>query len=640
MAAILHQLDQRRLIDANGIADGASIYFELTGTLTPTPVYTTAALTTEHPQPIVVASGAAVPDIYLDSEVTYRRRIVYPDGTVDDTDPYTAGAVRGSDLASTDPTLGAALVYQATRSAADRTVLAAIDGTKVPAVLLNEGVPAVRGRMGTFIWTSGDHSAAVTADTAQGVYVAPASDTTGASGAWVRHNATEMRVEWFGTGATALQAAIDLAKAIDRTSVVIPQGFEFASTVNLTSQQVLIRGEPSAQQDGSSDKKTSYLTWTGGASPMFSNDVGHSYFRDLTVKNVGNGVDVATCFLSMTAGALDFDFENMSFIPVDGSAAFSDSIVKGTGNVLAYSRCENVVFKAAAPKFVALDGIGTAQGVTSLTFVDCLFQPGPSATRILDLIDEAIERVVFQHCTFNITPGSGHNEMAVVDTMTAALDPAIRILVVEDCEFDIGSGATETWRFFKLKNVHTFHFVRNVVSGGGIVTSLIELTNSRMYIDGCDIRSINGPLIDCLDTLSTVDVGPNNYLQASTTDGIVKERTSGVTSVTYGPTMTVGLTKGNARKEMIYIDVTDAAAHTIITGAGGASQYPPPGAEFRYYIRNTTAGAIAATGFHALHKLRHGAFTAPAAGMNRWIDFMWDGTSFIETTRATADCAN
>jgi hypothetical protein len=107
MAAIFHTLDQRRLIDSNGIADGASIYFYTTGTLTPAAVYTSSALDTEHSSPIVVAAGAAVPDIYLDSTVTYRRRIVYPDGTVDDSDPYDGGVVRASGLASST---GAALI--------------------------------------------------------------------------------------------------------------------------------------------------------------------------------------------------------------------------------------------------------------------------------------------------------------------------------------------------------------------------------------------------------------------------------------------------------------------------------------------------------------------------------------------------
>jgi hypothetical protein len=54
------------------------------------------------------------------------------------------------------------------------------------------------GREGMFVWAIGDQSAYVTADTAQGVYVAPAVDTTGASGAWVRRLDGYLRPEWFG----------------------------------------------------------------------------------------------------------------------------------------------------------------------------------------------------------------------------------------------------------------------------------------------------------------------------------------------------------------------------------------------------------------------------------------------------------
>jgi len=42
------------------------------------------------------------------------------------------------------------------------------------------------GREGTFVFDSANHSAHVTADPNQGLYVAPSSDPTGASGAWVR----------------------------------------------------------------------------------------------------------------------------------------------------------------------------------------------------------------------------------------------------------------------------------------------------------------------------------------------------------------------------------------------------------------------------------------------------------------------
>jgi hypothetical protein len=94
MAGILHTYIPNRVIDSNGIADGSSIAFFVTGTLTPAPIYTTDALSVEMTNPVVVASGAAVPNIYLDPDITYRRKITFSDGSTQDTDPWTnfAGA--------------------------------------------------------------------------------------------------------------------------------------------------------------------------------------------------------------------------------------------------------------------------------------------------------------------------------------------------------------------------------------------------------------------------------------------------------------------------------------------------------------------------------------------------------------------
>lgn len=105
MASILHTYIPNRLIDSNGITDGASIYFYYTGTSTPAPIYADAALTTPVANPVVVASGAEVPDIYLSSAITYRRLIEYTDGTSDDTDPFAvidAKGVKYSDTTVSD----------------------------------------------------------------------------------------------------------------------------------------------------------------------------------------------------------------------------------------------------------------------------------------------------------------------------------------------------------------------------------------------------------------------------------------------------------------------------------------------------------------------------------------------------------
>src|SRR5690242_19376137 len=55
------------------------------------------------------------------------------------------------------------------------------------------------GGVGVFVWERGDHRANVASDPNAGVYVPPNSDPTGASGCWVRAEASrgEYRPAWF-----------------------------------------------------------------------------------------------------------------------------------------------------------------------------------------------------------------------------------------------------------------------------------------------------------------------------------------------------------------------------------------------------------------------------------------------------------
>lgn len=80
-----------RVIDSNGIADGASIEFLVAGTTTPQAAYADSARTTPLANPLSVAAGAAVPAIYLDPALSYRIRIKDSSGTAIpgyDYDPY------------------------------------------------------------------------------------------------------------------------------------------------------------------------------------------------------------------------------------------------------------------------------------------------------------------------------------------------------------------------------------------------------------------------------------------------------------------------------------------------------------------------------------------------------------------------
>jgi len=114
------------------------------------------------------------------------------------------------------------------------------------------------GGGGIFRWDDADLSTEVTADTESGIYVAPDSDSTGASGAWVRLNIHELYPEWFGAkndfsadATVAFNAAISISKTltdipkaiklggkylIDGTLLIDHDGVEFQGLGSETSQ--------------------------------------------------------------------------------------------------------------------------------------------------------------------------------------------------------------------------------------------------------------------------------------------------------------------------------------------------------------------------------------------------------------------
>lgn len=72
MAQLL-TLPLARVQDANGtVYPGAKLYIYLTGGTTPASVYTTANLTTPHPNPVVADAGGFLPLMFLDPTLVYR----------------------------------------------------------------------------------------------------------------------------------------------------------------------------------------------------------------------------------------------------------------------------------------------------------------------------------------------------------------------------------------------------------------------------------------------------------------------------------------------------------------------------------------------------------------------------------------
>lgn len=219
-----------RVIDSDGISDSASVYVYQTGGTTKVDIYSDEALTSPLANPYLVAAGAAVPDIFTDYEGDLRVYVEDSSGNeVDDIDPYTIPVER-SELSVTVATRTAMKAHP-TPTSFKRFFL-----------FLTE-----EGREGLFEWDSSDLSSEVTLDSNEGIYVAPDSDVTGASGAWVRQFSGGVYGEWFGAkpddaaqasaNTTAIQAALDFllnSTSIRRAALYLGDGvFHIGGSINL-----------------------------------------------------------------------------------------------------------------------------------------------------------------------------------------------------------------------------------------------------------------------------------------------------------------------------------------------------------------------------------------------------------------------
>ena len=130
-----------------------------------------------------LADGTYVGPNMLRNKVRPALQQIMADGkdmadTVDETADLVEGIVAGSAAVLLAPS-------------ASRAILATQD-TSLPAYLKEAG------REGIFVFSSANLSTYVTADTTQGIYVAPASDTDGSSGAWVRKFDGPVNAQWWG----------------------------------------------------------------------------------------------------------------------------------------------------------------------------------------------------------------------------------------------------------------------------------------------------------------------------------------------------------------------------------------------------------------------------------------------------------
>ena len=164
---------------------------------------------------------------------------------------YTSGATAADDIAG-----GTVALYQSpgtvwqVGSIAEIEVLAALEEGQ--ALYLSAG-----GCSGTFIWDGSDLSTEVAADTLQGVYIAPSSDATGASGAWVRNFSGGVDPKWFGDSLSAVVSLCSVTGGYIEHSFPI-YDYSGESTIVVPSSGIEV------------DFGLAQISGPGGSTPLFN----------------------------------------------------------------------------------------------------------------------------------------------------------------------------------------------------------------------------------------------------------------------------------------------------------------------------------------------------------------------------------
>jgi hypothetical protein len=101
------------------------------------------------------------------------------------------------------------------------------------------------------------------------------------------------------------------------------------------------------------------------------------------------------------------------------------------------------------------------------------------------------------------------------------------------------------------------------------------------------------------------------------------------TTPAYGASVAINAALGN----LFAVTATNATAFTIANPTN-----PTTGQRLTIMVRNTSGGALGAVTWDTLYKLA--AWTSPATTLSRSIDFVYDGTNWVEVGRTTVDVPN
>ena len=434
----------------------------------------------------------------------------------------------------------------------------------------------------------------------------------------------------------AIQAAIDYASTSGIRQVVLGYGvFNISSSLEFSAANGIsfVGVESSSDQSGSTPP-SSYIVWTGGANPMFVCSSSYIRFVGFGVENQGTATD----WLELNSGAIGNAYENLYFVNTTSHIQFSRSVIRSNGNRVGYSKFKGLIVKNPAPVFLDIDGQGTSNGITPISFSDrCIVQGGTAYDlTFIKVTDEKIEGISINDCTFN----ASSKELIIFDSSSSPLTDVCGFFTFENNEIDAIGTDDAAWRFFKFTNIRNIAFNQNTINGGGAKAYVADLVNSNVSsCYGNSYKSIATALFNA-DATSTVK---SNYQAAHSSYNqrpVFTPTTAGILQYPWGAVVVIDGRKLDVSKhEVIWANIEVASTTYQFRVDNSYPEFMAVGQVFTLVVRNVSGGTISAGTWGSTFRTT-GAAVAPADGYSRAYTFFFDGTNAIEISRSVADVAN
>lgn len=436
-------------------------------------------------------------------------------------------------------------------------------------------------------------------------------------------------ISFFGAindnGATDNYKPLNQAKIssnIDGGNVVLgPGGTGFSKTINLDTENTTIIGLNNQADQRGSALPSSYMVWNGGQEPMISSKSSYHKFIGFSVENRGG----ATSWLELNEGSIGNRYTGLDFVGGSGHTKFTESLIKSNGNRMGYSVFENCQFKGASNVYIYIDGQGSSNAITPITFKGrCIIESTNEETTFFKIIDEKVEALNVRDCTFNQQQAG-----LVIINCENSSPGSFDVINFDNNEIDINPSATDAEdRLFRIYNTPNININGNTMSLGGQALFMCNLVNSNVTsFNGNYYRSIAGPIFNP-NSDSTVKEGVN-YADKSNTNGVCKVKSAGITTIEYQTVMIVDGYQCQSKGGHLYeIEVSDSAGWQV-RAPNTKPYYIRVGQFFSVMVKNATNGAISAGSFTNGFSIPSGIVEGPEPGETITYDFIFDGTEAI-----------